>query len=332
MAGRGSRLRPHTLTVPKPLIKIAGKSILSQLVLDVSKLVEEPIEEMAFVLGDEKFFGDEIVFELKKLAKRYNAKASIYRQLSPLGTGHAIMCAEKSLKGKAMVIYPDALIKTNTSFNKNADAVILTKEVENPEAYGVVKLNTENSVMELVEKPKDKVSNLAVIGLYYFKDISQLKTQLQKVIEEKIIHSGEYQINDGLLKMMKNGQIFKVAKVSEWLDCGNVKSSINSNKKMLEFHHNDKNDLISKDVKLINSKIVHPVFIDKNITIENSTVGPYVSIHKNTKIINSEISNSIIGESTVVRNATISDSMIGNNCKYNGDYKSISIGDFSELI
>ena len=123
MAGRGSRLRPHTLTVPKPLIKIAGKSILSQLVLDVSKLVEEPIEEMAFVLGDEKFFGDEIVFELKKLAKRYNAKASIYRQLNPLGTGHAIMCAEKSLKGKAMVIYPDTLIKANTSFNKNSDAV-----------------------------------------------------------------------------------------------------------------------------------------------------------------------------------------------------------------
>ncbi len=332
MAGRGSRLRPHTLTVPKPLIKVAGKSILRQLILDVSKLFEESIEEIAFVLGDEKFFGEDIVLELKKLAKKHNAKASIYRQLKPLGTGHAIMCAEKSLNGQAMVIYPDTLIKANVSFDKNADAVIWTKEVSNPEAYGVVKLNSENNVEELIEKPKTKVSNLAVIGLYYFKDISQLKNQLQKVIDEKIIRSGEYQINDGLLKMMDNGQIFKVAKVSEWLDCGNVKSSINANKKMLEFHYRDKNDLVSKDMKLINSKIIHPVFIDKNVTIENSTVGPHVSVYKNSQIIDSKISNSIVGESTVLKKATITGSMIGNNCKYSGDYKSISIGDFSELI
>ena len=332
MAGRGSRLRPHTLTTAKPLVKIAGKSILFQLVEDAVKLANEPIEEMAFIVGDKSFFGNKIISKLKSLAFKFDAKATIYRQLEPLGTGHAIMCAADSLSGKAMVIYPDTLIRFSESFEKNADAVIWTKEVENPEAYGVVKLNSDGNIIDLVEKPKNNISNLAVIGIYYFKEVSQLKIQLQNVINEKIIHSGEYQINDGLLKMMNKGKVFKAGKVTEWLDCGNVKSSINSNKKMLEFHHNDKNDLVSKDVKLINSKIVHPVFIDKNITIENSTVGPYVTIYKNTKIIHSEISNSIIGESTVVKNATISDSMIGNNCKYKGDYKSISIGDFSELI
>jgi len=332
MAGRGSRLRPHTFTTAKPLVKIAGKSILAQLIKDAVKLVNEPIEEMAFIVGDESFFGDQIIQELKLLAKNYNSKSTIYRQLNPLGTGHAIMCAEKSLSGKALVIYPDTLIKTNETFDKNADAVIWTKEVENPEAYGVVKLNSEGNVTALVEKPTEPVSNYAVIGLYYFKEISQLKRQLQKVIDENLMNSGEYQINDGLLKMMSDGKIFKVGKVSAWLDCGNVKSSINSNKEMLNFHSSDDLQLVSANAKLINSNIIEPVFIDDNVVIENSTVGPHVSIYKETKIFNSIIENSIIGQDTQVLNADFKNSMIGNNCKYDGNYKSINIGDFSELI
>ena len=242
------------------------------------------------------------------------------------------MCAEKSLSGKALVIYPDTLIKTNETFDKNADAVIWTKEVENPEAYGVVKLNSEGNVTALVEKPTEPVSNYAVIGLYYFKEISQLKRQLQKVIDENLMNSGEYQINDGLLKMMSDGKIFKVGKVSAWLDCGNVKSSINSNKEMLNFHSSDDLQLVSANAKLINSNIIEPVFIGDNVVIENSTVGPHVSIYKETKIFNSIIENSIIGQDTQVLNADFKNSMIGNNCKYDGNYKSINIGDFSELI
>ena len=332
MAGRGSRLRPHTLTTAKPLVKIAGKSILDQLVEDAVKLANEPIEEMAFIVGDKSFFGNKIISELKSLAFKFDAKATIYRQLEPLGTGHAIMCAADSLSGKAMVIYPDTLIRFSESFEKDADAVIWTKEVENPEAYGVVKLNSDGNIIDLVEKPKNNISNLAVIGMYYFKDASQLKKQLQNVINEKIIHSGEYQINDGLLKMINNGRVFKAGKVTEWLDCGNVKSSIFSNKKMLEFHHKDKKQLVSNDLKSIDSNIIEPVFIDKDVVIENSTVGPYVSLYRGATIKNSLVRNSIIGECSIVKNANIENSMIGNNCKYDGNYKSVNIGDFSELI
>ena len=332
MAGRGSRLRPHTLTTAKPLVKIAGKSILFQLVEDAVKLANEPIEEMAFIVGDKSFFGNKIISELKSLAFKFDAKATIYRQLEPLGTGHAIMCAADSLIGKAMVIYPDTLIRFSESFEKDADAVIWTKEVENPEAYGVVKLNSDGNIIDLVEKPKNNISNLAVIGMYYFKDASQLKKQLQTVINEKIIHSGEYQINDGLLKMINNGRVFKAGKVTEWLDCGNVKSSIFSNKKMLEFHHKDKKQLVSNDLKSIDSNIIEPVFIDKDVVIENSTVGPYVSLYRGATIKNSLVRNSIIGECSIVKNANIENSMIGNNCKYDGNYKSVNIGDFSELI
>ena len=177
---------------------------------------------------------------MEKLAKFHNSKAKIYRQLNPLGTGHAIMCAEESLKGKALVIYPDTLIRTSEFFDKNADVVIWTKQVANPEAYGVVKLNKNGEIVDLIEKPSNFISDLAVIGIYYFKEIAQLKEQLRIVIKNNKMHSGELQINDGLLGMMSNDKVFKIGKVSAWLDCGNVKSAISSNKEMLNYLSEDK--------------------------------------------------------------------------------------------
>jgi glucose-1-phosphate thymidylyltransferase len=331
MAGRGSRLKPHTLTTPKPLISIAGKTIVERLVNDAVKLVNEPVEEMAFIVGDPLFFGKTVIKELEKLAKSHNSKATIYRQLNPLGTGHAIMCAEESLKGKALVIYPDTLIRTNESFDKNADAVIWTKQVANPEAYGVVKLNKSEEITALIEKPSVFVSDLAVIGIYYFKEIAQLKEQLRIVIKNNKMHSGEFQINDGLLGMMADDKKFKVGKVSAWLDCGNVKSTITSNKEMLNFLKKDKEQLTSDLVNMINSKVIEPCYISSNVTLENSTIGPHVSINSGCKISNATVSNSIIGENTILSNADISNSMIGNNCKYDGRHSEINIGDFSEL-
>ena len=289
MAGRGSRLRPHTLTTPKPLISIAGKPIVARLINDVAKLINEPIEEMVFIVGSPLFFGKDVINKLEKIAKSHNSKARIYRQLNPLGTGHAIMCAEESLKGKALVIYPDTLIRANESFDKNADVVIWTKQVDNPEAYGVVKLNANEEIIDLIEKPSDFVSDFAVIGL------------------------------------------FKVGKISAWLDCGNVNSTISSNKEMLNFLLEDKEGLISDNINLINSKVIEPCYISSNVVIANSTIGPYVSINSDSKISNVVISNSIVGENTILSNAKIKNSMIGNNCKYDGQHTEINIGDFSEL-
>ncbi|MBQ0786880.1 MAG: nucleotidyltransferase family protein, partial [Oceanihabitans sp.] len=149
MAGRGSRLRPHSLTVPKPLIPVAGQPIVHRLVKDIAKVLKQPIEEIAFVLGDPAWFGDEVVSSLKALAESLGAKASIYRQDKPLGTGHAIMCAAPSLSGPAVIAYADTLIRADFNLDPEADAVIWTKKVANPEAYGVVKLNTENNITEL---------------------------------------------------------------------------------------------------------------------------------------------------------------------------------------
>ncbi len=178
MAGRGSRLRPHTLTVPKPLIPVAGKPIVHRLVSDIVKVLGEPIEEIAFILGDPAFFGDDIIDSLKELAENLGAKASIYRQDQPLGTGHAIMCAKESLSGPAVIAYADTLIRADFNLDKEADSVIWVKQVDSPEAYGVVKLNEKNQIIELVEKPQKFVSDLAVIGIYYFKDVGNTKKRI----------------------------------------------------------------------------------------------------------------------------------------------------------
>ena len=213
MAGRGSRLRPHTLTVPKPLIPIAGKPIVHRLVEDIAKVLDEKIDEVAFIIGED--FGEQVEADLKKIGEALGARVSIYYQDKPLGTGHAIMCAKDSLEGPAVIAYADTLFKADFTLNKDADSVIWVKQVENPSAYGVVKLNDKNQITDLVEKPTDFVSDLAVIGIYYFKDVAVLKEELQNVLDKNIIRGGEYQINDGIEAMKQKGNIFVPGKVDE---------------------------------------------------------------------------------------------------------------------
>jgi len=331
MAGRGSRLRPHTLTVPKPLIPVAGKPIVHRLVEDIAKVLDQPIDEIAFILGDPAFFGDDIVESLEGLAKSLNAKASIYRQDQPLGTGHAIMSAKESLSGPAVVAYADTLIKADFKLDKDADAVIWTKKVANPEAFGVVNLNEKNEIIELVEKPKEFVSDQAVIGIYYFKDIAVLKEKLEEVLDENLMHGGEYQINDGIKKMMAEDRIFKTGTVDEWMDCGNKNVTVETNGRMLNFLHQDGEKLISDSVKITNSEITEPCYIGENVELVNAKIGPNVSVGDGTKITDAEVKNSLIQTFAEVRNAKLDNAMIGNFAKFDGNFTQISIGDYSTL-
>ena len=332
MAGRGSRLRPHSLTVPKPLIPVAGQPIVHRLVKDIAKVLKQPIEEIAFVLGDPAWFGDEVVSSLEDLAKSLGAKASIYRQDKPLGTGHAIMCAKPSLSGPAVIAYADTLIRAEFDLDPTADSVIWTKQVENPEAYGVVKLNANQEIVELVEKPETFVSDQAVIGIYYFKDVAVLKGKLQEILDENVMNGGEYQINDGIKRMMAEGKVFKTGTVNEWMDCGNKAITIETNQRMLGFLKADgEEQLVASSAKLENSNIIEPCYIGENVTLNNATIGPFVSIGDNSVIENSTIKNSLIQTNTSIKNANLDNAMIGNHVKYDGKFTSISIGDYSVL-
>ena len=331
MAGRGSRLRPHTLTVPKPLIPVAGKPIVHRLVEDIAKILKEPIEEVAFILGESAFFGDDVVASLEELAQSLGAKASIYRQDLPLGTGHAIMCAKESLSGPAVIAYADTLIRADFDLDPTADAVIWVKQVDKPEAFGVVKMNANNEITELVEKPKEFVSDLAVIGIYYFKEVGDLKTELQNVLDNNIQNGGEYQINDGIKAMMANGKVFKTGSVEQWMDCGNKDVTVETNGRMLGFLDSDGINLINKKVKLENSTIIPPCFIDEDVVLINATVGPNVSLGKGCHVIDSTIKNSLVQTHVHIKNANLDNAMIGNHVSFDGKFTSISIGDYSVL-
>jgi glucose-1-phosphate thymidylyltransferase len=331
MAGRGSRLRPHTLTIPKPLIPIAGKPIVHRLVEDIAKILDEPIDEIAFILGDPAFFGDDLVKSLEELAQGLGAKASIYRQLEPLGTGHAIMCAKESLSGPAVIAYADTLIRADFDLDPQADAVIWVKQVDQPEAYGVVKLNDSNEIVELVEKPQDFVSDLAVIGIYYFKEVSDLKEELQNVLDNNIQNGGEYQINDGIKAMMAKGKVFKTGHVDEWMDCGNKNVTVETNSRMLGFLEKEEAALVAVNIRIDNSTIISPCYIGEDVHLINSTVGPNVSLGKGCHVTGSTIKNSLIQTHAHISNANLDNAMIGNHVHFDGDFTSISIGDYSVL-
>lgn len=329
MAGRGSRLRPHTLTIPKPLIPIAGKPIVHRLVEDIAKVLNQKIDEVAFIIHES--FGQQVETDLIAIAEKLGAKGTIYYQNEALGTGHAIMCAKDSLSGPAVIAYADTLIRADFDLDTSADSVIWVKQVDQPEAFGVVNLNANGEIIELVEKPKEFVSDLAVIGIYYFRDIAVLKNELQLVIDNNIIHGGEYQINDGIKQMMEKGMKFVPGKVDEWMDCGNKNVTVETNGRMLGFLHQDGENLVSSSITNENATIIPPCYIGENVVLKNCTIGPNVSLGNNCKVENSTITNSLIQTNATIKNAKLDNAMVGNHASFDGNFTSISIGDYSVL-
>jgi glucose-1-phosphate thymidylyltransferase len=330
MAGRGSRLRPHTLTIPKPLIPVAGKPIVHRLVEDIAGVLNQDIDEVAFIIHES--FGKQVEKDLIAIAEKLGAKGTIYYQNEALGTGHAIMCAKDSLSGPAVIAYADTLIRADFDLDTTADSVIWVKQVDEPEAFGVVNLNDNGEIIELVEKPQEFVSDLAVIGIYYFKDVAVLKNELQLVIDNNIIHGGEYQINDGIKQMMEKGMKFVPGKVDEWMDCGNKDVTVDTNSRMLKFLHDDAEEtMIAETVRIQNSTIIPPCYIGENVVLINSIVGPNVSLGNATHLTNTKIQNSLVQTHAHIRNAKLNNAMIGNHATFDGDFTSISIGDYSVL-
>jgi glucose-1-phosphate thymidylyltransferase len=312
------------------MLPVAGMPIVSRLVRDIVKLLDQPVTNIGFVLGDPIFFGDEVVDELQQLAKELGAKAHIFRQFKALGTGHAILCAEPLLSGPTVIAYADTLIRADFALDRNADATIWVKKVKNPEAYGVVETNSKGEIKGLVEKPQTQVSDLAVIGIYYFKEAADLKDELTAVMDEKLTRGGEYQINDGILRMIQKGKRFTTAEVSEWMDCGNPVITVETNQRMLRILETE-GERLEGTYTNNNSTVIPPCYIADGVEIHNSTIGPFVSIGPDTRIENSTIENSMIQSNCVLSGVKLKDAMLGNHVKYNGDFSVVSLGDYTEL-
>ena len=225
--------------------------------------------------------------------------------------------------------FADTLFKADFTLDTSADGIIWVNRVEDPKAFGVVKLDEENTITEFIEKPQEFVSDLAIIGIYFFRDGNNLASELQYLIDNDIKDKGEYQLTNALENMKNKGLKFKTGKVIEWLDCGNKNATVNSNQRVLEFERDlDKTDA---SAEIDNSVIIQPCMILAGAKVKNSVIGPHVTVGKNSVIENSVISNSIIQNDAAVTNANFTNSMIGNKASYQGSRKDLSVGDFNEI-
>lgn len=328
MAGRGSRLRPHTLTVPKPLVPVGGKPIVHRLVEDIAAVCAEKIEEIAFVIGD---FGAEVERELIAVAEQLGAKGSIHYQHEPLGTAHAVLCAKEKLEGPVVVAFADTLFKANFTINPSDEGILWVKQIDDPSAFGVIKMNEKGEIIDFVEKPKEFVSDLAMIGIYYFKDGLRLRQELEYLIENNVVKGGEYQLPDALRRLTEAGYTFKPGEVIEWLDCGNKEVTVHTNQRVLEYDFERQKMMVSESAQLIDTVIIPPCYIGDNVIIEQSVVGPHVSLGSGTVVRGSVVRNSIIQQQSTLLNAVIQDAMIGSHANYTGRAKDVSLGDYSSV-
>lgn len=326
MAGRGKRLRPHTLTVPKPLVKIAGKPIVQHLVEDIADLLEEPISRIVFVTGR---FGKDVEDHLVQVAQDLGAKGEIAYQDEALGTAHAIWCAKDALNGKTIVAFADTLFKADFKLDEKADGVLWVKQIDDPSSFGVVKLDNQGHIIDFIEKPEEFVSDLAMIGIYYFKEGRDLYDEIEFLIENHVVRGGEYQLPDALKRLTEEGKEFKTGKVDEWMDCGNAKVTIETSCRVLELKHPENH--ISEDATIEHSSIIPPCYVGPQAKIINSVIGPNASIGEMTEIKNSRVARSLIQDRSEIDGHFIQDSMIGSYVKALKVPKHISIGDFNEF-
>ncbi len=329
MAGRGSRLRPHTLLTPKPLVPVAGKPIVHRLVEDIVGIYEGKIEEIAFIIGS---FGKEVEDQLLAIAEGLGTVGKIYYQDEALGTAHAIWQAHESLDGEVIVAFADTLFQADFKLDRTKDGVIWVKKVEDPSSYGVVTLDDQGIIQEFVEKPKEFVSDFAIIGIYYFKDGQQLAGELKYLLDNKVMVKGEYQLTDALENMKAKGAKFVPGEVREWMDCGNKHAVLDTTEKVLAFDYLSGKQLIADSVVTKNAVIIPPCFIGAGAKLSNSIVGPYVFIGENTQVNNSIIKNSSIREDTIIENAVLHRAMIGSHAACKLRAAALDIGDYSKIL
>lgn len=313
-AGEGTRLRPHTITKPKPILPIAGATIIDFIMTEISSI--QDLEEVIFIVG---YLKDQMIEYLTN--KYQNIKLTFVEQKEYKGLAHAISLTREHIKDddKIFIILGDTIFKLNLSniVSKNENSLGVC-EVDNPSRFGVAILNEQGIITKLVEKPKEPISNLALTGMYNIVNAKELFEAIDYIIKNDIKTKNEYQLTDALEYMIKNSIIFKTFKLDGWYDCGEKSTMIETNKSII------KHDILSKGIK--DTAIIPPVFIDKDVKIENSVIGPYVHIGKNSKIENSILKNSIIFEEVNISNAFMDNSIISEKVTYKGKTHSMDIG------
>ncbi len=315
VAGAGTRLRPHTFSQPKPLLEVGGKPIIAHLLDPIVKL--QP-EEIIFVIG---YMGERIQ---QYVRQNYSVKTTFIPQAKLLGLGYALYQAVSDIdSGDVLVVLGDTIVRCDlVKFSKAGNNVIGVLPVNDPCRFGIVTVK-DGRIVRLIEKPENPQSNLAIIGLYYFRDVAPLKEALSGHVESGRLTRGEIQFTDALQLMLDKGIDMVPYEVREWFDCGKKETLLSTNRYLVEE--------LGQNSSFPGSIIKSPVFIHPGAQIINSEIGPAASISDGAVIRNSHIANSIIGKNCTIENAILKDSLIGDNVKLRGGCLVANLGDSSEV-
>jgi len=314
VAGRGTRLRPFTSTVPKPLLPVAGKPILAHI---IDNLIETGVDELILITG---YMGDKIRAYVEK---KYDLKLHFVKQDRLLGLGYAINLGLKICNNEpVLVALGDTIIETGLEgFVDSGYNTIGVVKVDDPRRFGVVEVDGRK-VIGLQEKPENPKSDLAITGPYYFQNSDVVKEALNFIIEKEIQTRGEYQITDAMARMVENGAEIYISKIEGWFDCGTVDTLIWTNRHLLEH--------ASPPEKIDTVVFIPPVFIGENAVIERSVIGPNVSIGEGAEVRDSVIADSILGDNAVAEECNIRTSVLGNESAFRGHWNRMILGDYSE--
>jgi len=320
-AGVGTRLRPHTHTIPKALLPVAGKPIMGHIVDD---LMAAGIDEVCFVTG---YMGDQI----REWAEgRYRIPLHWIHQRERLGLGHAILTAAEAIRGEpVLIVLGDTLFEADLpSVLKRPDNSLGVMTVEDPSRFGVVIVEGEK-VVRLVEKPAEPISHLAIAGLYMIRDTDLLLSCLERMVAEDLRTRGEYQLTDALAMMMEQGAVFRTFPLKSWFDCGLPETVLETNRRLLE--RDARVPAVDAPAEHPGSIIIPPVHLAEGVVIEQSVVGPWVTLDEGAIIRGSVIRNAIIGRRARVEKSILDGSLIGDHAVVIGRPMSLNVGDSSEI-
>lgn len=317
IAGEGTRLRPHTHTIPKALIQVGSKPIIAHILDEIHSAIA--IEEIIFIVGR---LGEKVKNYIKE---HYNIKATYIEQTERLGLGHAVFLAKDRFNrwDPTLIVYGDTIFNANLKEAiREVDGCIGVKEVEHPRRFGVAEVE-KGVIKRLVEKPQNPASNLALVGVNYIKNTKLLFTSLEWMIKEGKKTKGEFQLTDAFQLMIEEGARLETFMVDEWYDCGKPETLLLTNRHVLE-----KNSYYEEGKETI---ILPPVYIHPTARVRKSVIGPYVSISENASIVSSIIKDSIIGRNAYIEGLVLTSSIIGEHAVCKGTFKHLNVGDSSSV-
>ena len=320
MAGRGTRLRPHTHVTPKPLLPVLGASMVERIVKTFKGVLPQGLGEAVFILGPD--FGQEVRDRLTEICSKEGITAHFGVQEQALGTAHAVYQAGDHLQGEVVVVFADTLFYMDEQPDLDADAVIWVKTVDDPRRFGVV-VKEGDRITDFVEKPATPISNEAIIGIYYMKEGERLQREIAYLMEHDVTgHGGEYQLTDALDRMLKDGAVFKTAAVTDWLDCGTIPALKETTGIVL-----GKDGEARTEGTLDEAVLIQPVYLGPGATVRRSVVGPNVSIEAGAVVEDSVVKDAILFAHSHVTGSRLADAVVGHHAQVSGVCGALNIGD-----